>query len=145
MNTLKLAIAACGLFVLSSFTWTSSVFRTVDKLEGNDSQIQFRIQLAAYDSQIPADDASKLFSMEGLSSMKSKGKTVYLTAPFSSEDEASKKLPEYRQMGFKRAVKVVIIEDYVVTSRVYHLMYDNRKAPASEKYKLFTPEIRVID
>ena len=48
-------------------------------------------------------------------------------------------------MGFKRAMKVVEVEGYLITSRVYHIMYDNRKAPASEKYKLFTPEVRVID
>ena len=146
MQRLKfLALAAFGFTLLSSFTTSQTAITAVKKLEGTNSQVQFRIQLATYDANAPISEVDRIMSIEGVSFMESKGKTVFVTAPFSSEEEAAKMLPEYRQMGFKRAMKVVIIDDYILTSRVYHLMYDNRKAPASEKYKLFTPEIRVID
>ena len=145
MNTLRFALVAIGFMFLCSFSTSKTALTAATNLEENNSQVQFRIQLGAYQGEIPADDATKLFSIDGLTSMQSKGKTVYLTAPFASENEASQKLPEFRQMGFKTATKVVVIEDYVLTSRVYHLMYDNRKTNAAEKNKLFQPEIRVID
>ena len=146
MKQLKLiALAACGFVLLSSFTTSRSAFSAVKKLEGVDSQIQFRIQLATYDPNAPIAEVDKVMAIDGVSFMESKGKTIFVTEPYASEEEAAQKLPEFRQMGYKNAVKVVIIDGYVLTSRVYHLMYDHRKAPASEKYKLFTPEIRVID
>ena len=145
MTQLKLALAAFSFLVLSSFTTSTTALTAAKKLEGNDSHIQFRIQLASFDKEAPIAEIDKLMSIEGVSFMESKGKTVFVTAPFESEEEAAQKLPEYRQMGYARATKVVIIDGYVLTSRVFHLMYDNRKAPAASKYKLFTPEVRVIE
>ena len=49
-----------------------------------------------------------------------------------------------RSKGFKNAMKIVIIEDYIMGARTYHLFYDKRNASSAEKNKLFTPEIRVI-
>lgn len=145
MNTLRIALVAVAFICLSSFSSSKSAHSAAQSLDENSAPIEFRIQLGAYKGEIPSDDASKLFAIDGLTSMQSKGKTVYLTAPFSSEQEASEKLPEFRQMGFKSATKVVIIEDYVLTARVYHLMYDNRKSNAADKNKLFVPEVRVLD
>ena len=145
MKQLKLAIAALCIMLLSSFTISKTAMTAVHKLEGSDSQIEFRIQLATYDHEAPIAEVDKLLSIDGVSFMESKGKTVFVTEPYQTEDEASMKLSEYRQMGYKQAVKVVIVEGYVVTSRVFHLMYDNRKTSAAEKYKLFTPEVKVIN
>ncbi|MBD3637670.1 MAG: SPOR domain-containing protein [Crocinitomicaceae bacterium] len=145
MKTFHLAIAAFGILVLSSFSNPIKDDPKENSPEGTESQLEYRIQLGAYSNELPQDDKERLTKVDQVTSMQSKGKTVYLTAPFDSEEEASMELPEYRQMGFKNAVKVIVIEGYVITSRVFHLMYDNRNKSAAEKYELFTPEVRVLD
>lgn len=145
MKSLKLAFAILTAMSLSSFTTAGTGDNPEPKPDGNESNVEFRIQLASYDDEVPAEELDQLTSIEGVSVMTSKGKTVVVTAPYLSEKEASYKLPEFRQMGFKKAMKVVVVEDYIIPAKTYHFFYDHRKCSAAEKDKLFTPEIRVID
>jgi uncharacterized GH25 family protein len=144
MKSLNLAIAIIAFAFLSSFT--NSVNKNFENTEpvSNSSEVKFRIQLGSYYNEAPEADLKIMEEIGGITPMKSKGKTVYVTKEFDSEHEASIELPVMRSKGFKNAMKIVIIEDYIMGARTYHLFYDKRKTTAAEKNKLFTPEIRVI-
>ncbi len=148
MKSLKLALGIFAFASISSFA--NPGLGDDDKKPGNSVEskatktVDYRIQLGAFDGEAPADLLELMKDVDGVVSMNSKGKKAYLTASFESEEAAEKVLPELRDKGFKSAMKVVVIEDYVIPSRTYHFFYDNKKVDESEKNKLFTPEVRVI-
>ena len=148
MKSLKLALGIFAFASLSAFA--NPGLGDDDKKPATTAEskksttVDYRIQLGAYEGEAPADIQALLKEVEGVTVMNSKGKKAYLTASFNSEAEASRVLPELRDKGFKSAMKVVVVEDYVIPSRTYHFFYDNKKVDASEKNKLFTPEVRVI-
>jgi hypothetical protein len=148
MKSLKLALGIFAFASISAFSNTG--LGDEDKKPSSTAAskkantVDYRIQLGAFAGEAPADILALLKDVEGVTTMTSKGKKAYLTASFASEAAAEKVLPELRDKGFKSAMKVVVIEDYVIPSRTYHFFYDNKKVADSEKNKLFTPEVRVI-
>ena len=144
MKSLKLAMAFLVFGAFSSFAHNGDDKNPETTATSSNTGIQYRIQLGAYSGEAPEDIQALLKSLDGVVTMDSKGKVAYLTQAFESEAAATKELPALRDKGFKSAQNVVVVENYVIPSRTYHFFYDNKKASAAEKEKLFTPEIRVI-
>jgi len=148
MKSLKLALGVLAFASISSFANPGlgdddkKPAATAETKKSN--KVDYRIQLGSFDGDAPAEVLELLKDIEGVTTMNSKGKKVYLTTSFASEAEASKVLPDLRDKGFKSAMKVVVLEEYVIPSRTYHFFYDKKKVNESEKNKLFTPEVRVI-
>ena len=147
MKSLKLALGLLAFASISAFANPGS--GDDDKKpnatsETKNTSVDYRIQLGAFQGEAPTEVLELLKELEGVTVMNSKGKKAYLTSSFASEAEAAKVLPELRNKGFKSAMKVVVVEDYVIPSRTYHFFYDKKKVDDSEKNKLFTPEVRVI-
>lgn len=147
MKSLKLTFAVLAVSSLCSFTFSNGEDDKLPKTDATEvatNQVKFRIQLGAFDGEAPAEMLALFDQIGGVTKINSKGKTAYLTAPFSTEDAANNELPLLRDKGFKEAKNVVVIENYVITARTYHFFYDNKNVPASEKDKLFVTEQRVI-
>lgn len=145
MKSLKLACAFLAFALVTSFTIPNSIKTTTANSDAVGSHVEYRIQLGVYADVPPEEDLLLLNSIPGVIAMESKGKVAYLTPEYSTESQASKELPSFRDKGFKKAMKVVIVEDYVVPARTYHIFYDNKKGPMAEKNKLFETEYRVLD
>lgn len=145
MKSTTVTLALFSILSLCSFTKPGPGDKNEPAPEATESKVQYRIQLGAYTSQAPESDLQLFEQIGGVSEMESKGKTVYLTPAYSSEEEASHDLPELRQLGFDEARKVVIIEDHVISAKNYHFFYDNKNCSPSEKTKLFKTQIRVIN
>ena len=151
MKSLKFTIAVLAITSLSSFTNpVKDETKDPEKKEttatsASSSTVEYRIQLGAFDGEAPENMLEILAELEGVEVVKSKGKNAYLTASYSSEAEASAQLPILRDKGFKSAMKVVILEDYVVPARTYHFFYDQKNVSAAEKTKLFETQIVVKD
>ncbi|MEO9532321.1 MAG: hypothetical protein ABJG68_08680 [Crocinitomicaceae bacterium] len=144
MKSLKIALAFLVFGSFSTFANNGDDKNPTSSSSETTSGIQYRIQLGAYSGEAPEEVQALLDELDGVITMDSKGKVAYLTASFESEAAAAKELPVLRDKGFKSAQNVVVVENYVIPSRTYHFFYDNKKASAAEKEKLFTPEVRVI-
>lgn len=151
MKALKFTIALMAISTLSSFTIpVKDETKDPEKKEttaasANSSTVEYRIQLGAFEGEAPSNMQEILSELEGVEIVKSKGKNAYLTASYSSEAEASAQLPLLRDKGFKSAMKVVVLEDYIVPARTYHFFYDKKNVSAAEKTKLFETQIVVKD
>lgn len=140
-----MAFALVTSFTIPNPSTIGTVKTATTNSDAVGSHVEFRIQLGVYADVPPEEDLLLLNSIPGVIAKESKGKVAYLTPEYSSEHEATLELPSFRDKGFKKAMKVVIVEDYVVPARTYHIFYDNKKCPMAEKNKLFETEYRILD
>lgn len=149
MKSLKFTFALLAITGLSSFT-NPIEDETKDKKESKSttvstSTVEYRIQLGAFEDEAPSNLKAIIAELDGVEIIKSKGKNAYLTTSYASEAEATAQLPVLRDKGFKSAMKVVVLEDYIVPARTYHFFYDKKNVSAAEKTKLFETKIVVKD
>ncbi len=151
MKSLKFVFAILAMTSLNSFAHSiEDETKDPEKKETtassvSSSSVEYRIQLGAFNGEVPAEMQELMNELDGVEMLTSKGKNAYLTASFTSEEEATAELSILRDKGFKSAMKVVVLEDYIVPARTYHFFYDNKKVSAAEKTKLFETQIVVKD
>lgn len=146
---MKSTAIALGIFSLFSFSTFAHNGEDDEKKPATSttekkSTVEYRIQLVSSADELSDEMKQQLEELGNTIQMNSKGKQVYLTQEFATEEEAAAFLPELRDKGFKNAMQVVLVEDYVIPARTYHFFYDKKKVGEEEKTKLFTPEIKII-
>jgi uncharacterized protein YegP (UPF0339 family) len=118
MKSLTLAVLLFGALTLSSFSITPKGDHPLSSDETNI--VHFRIELCSFKKMVPVKTVEKLREIGGVIPVKSNGKSVYYTAPYSSEQEAEKAIASFKEMGFSDAKQVVQYNGRFITVKEYH-------------------------
>lgn len=116
MKISTLIIASIGL--LMSFTVAPVNPSSSNSLDETTS-VTHRIQLCKYDKVVPVKVVELLRKVGNVKAVKSNGGSVYLSAPYPSEEEALKDLPKFQSMGFEKAEPVVEVNNEIMALNDY--------------------------
>lgn len=120
----KLIVALSALAILSSFTYNSTDQTVSKDKEENLNQVVHRIKLCQYKKIVPIKMVESLRSIGGVTSLKTKKGSVYVTAPFENEVEAALALPKFQELGFEEAQQVVEVANQLVSIDEFHKHFD---------------------
>ena len=115
---------------MSSFTFSTDSLKK--SAEGEDSKVNFRIQLCEYRTIVPVRTVELLREI-GAKPIKSSYGSIYVTPPYSSESEAAKELPKFRALGFENAHAVVEMGDELLTIENFNDLYKSDSTPEEDR------------
>jgi hypothetical protein len=127
MKTVVLALFSLAL--LSSFTFNRITHEAMTKVNGRNGQAIHRIQLCQFTDIVPVKVVERLREIGGVTPVKSKEGSIYLTAPYDNEQMAAQDLLKFQQFGFKEALQVVEVNDQLISIWQYHKHYDRQGNP----------------
>lgn len=125
----RLAIVFTALIALSSFTLKSN---TLNKIENEKAKINFRIQLCQYVTIVPVKKVELLREI-GATPVKTPLGSIYVTKPYSSQQDAELDLPKLKALGFDEAQSVVQIGNELMTVENYQESLQNDTNAEEEK------------
>lgn len=128
MKLFKVLLAAFLVLNLSSFVLPETEILNSEDRSKKNEKAEYRIQLCAYFESVPVQQVEMMRSIGGVSSRKQNGKSLYVTAPYSDQDEINKDLDKFRSMGFNEAQEVVIIDSELLTMDAFYAKYEDNSS-----------------
>lgn len=119
MKTLKLSALLTLFFLVASFSQQAATSKT-NKLEDDEFQVKFRIQIGAYENHVPYDKVETMRKLGEVKVVKQDGRAYYYSKPYATEQAATSNLGHYINVGFEDAHEVVELEDSFVSLADYH-------------------------